>query len=290
MRAMLEPAGAVEHGGEAHHQVGADAQEGTVDGRSRGSRGGRASAGARPASAAAIVPPASIAVSAAVEPGQPGHAQRLVEADDGAAVGDVGGEHDPLRRDAGEELDHVAGGHARGVVERRADARRGGRRTCPGRRPPRGPARAGPPGTGAPAWPARPSPACRGRRGRGRGTPASRATAKMLSAAPSPKPKAWARGMELDPARAAGEAALRLAHGLVGRVEPAVRHDPAAARLRPGQDAVVRAPVRRVPVGVVEGERAGARAGLRLVEHLEQGVRVERLPVLVRAEVRVRRR
>ena len=62
----------------------------------------------------------------------------------------------------------------------------------------------------------------------------------------------------------------------------------AAALGGPREDAVVRPPVRGAAVGVVEGERARPRTGPDLVEGAEQRAGVERLPVLVDTEVRVR--
>src|SRR3954466_14755604 len=102
------------------------------------------------------------------------------------------------------------------------------------------------------------------------GTRASRAQAKIASAAGRPNWNAWARGVELDAARTAAQAALGLPDRVLGRVEAAVRHQPAAALGRPLQHAVGRPAVAGMAVGVVERERAGARRGRDLVERGEQ--------------------
>ena len=93
--------------------------------------------------------------------------------------------------------------------------------------------------------------------------------------------------VELDAARAAGEAALGLADRVLGRVQAAVRDEPPAALGRPLEHAVVRDAVAGVAVGVVEGESARARVGRDLVEGGDERVERERLAVLVEAEMRV---
>ena len=98
------------------------------------------------------------------------------------------------------------------------------------------------------------------------GTPASRASAKIASAAAIAELERLGARVELDPARAAREAALGLADRVLGRVQAAVRDEPAAALARPPEHAVVRDPVAGVAVGVVERERARARVGRDLVE------------------------
>ena len=77
--------------------------------------------------------------------------------------------------------------------------------------------------------------------------------------------------MQLDPARAALEAALGLRNSARVRVEPAERHEPPAGGLRLGDDTVVRL---GVAIRLVHREHDGARVDDR--EPLEQALRRER--------------
>ena len=103
-----------------------------------------------------------------------------------------------------------------------------------------------------------------------------------------PEAEGLRAGMELDTPGATREAPLRLLHRLLGRVEPAVREQPAAGFPSPGEHPVVRDAVGGMALGIVQRERAGARVGSHLVERPQQLVRRQRLAVLVETEVRMR--
>ena len=102
-----------------------------------------------------------------------------------------------------------------------------------------------------------------------------------------PEPEGLRARVQLDAAGSSGQAALRFADRIVGRVQSAVRNDPPAAVGGPRQHAIVGAAIGRAAVRVVKGERARARTARSLVQKADQCLWAERLPILVAAEVRV---
>lgn len=95
-------------------------------------------------------------------------------------------------------------------------------------------------------------------------------------------------GVELDAASSTCETATGFGHRIIGRVEPAIGHDPSLAAGGPREHLVIRPPVGRAAIRVVKRERARARLGADLVQESDQRRRQQPLPVLVGAEVGVR--
>ena len=93
------------------------------------------------------------------------------------------------------------------------------------------------------------------------GTAPSRATAKIASIAAEAEPERLRPRMQLDPPRAAGEAAVRLVHRVICGIQPAERDQPAAALRGPCEHAIVRNAVGRPPFGIVQRKGARARRG-----------------------------
>ena len=102
-----------------------------------------------------------------------------------------------------------------------------------------------------------------------------------------PEPERLRARVELDAAGAAGQAALRFADRVLGRVQSAVGNDPPAAVGAPRQHTIVGAAIARAAVRIVKREGAGPRTRRGLVQKADQRLWAERLPILVGAEVRM---
>ena len=245
------------------------------------SRRGRSSWRQRPAiERGGHRPAGDKAAFACVETREFRHAHRGVEAADGPAVRDVGGEDDPLGGDSCEQLDDIQRREAGRVVEDvrmicepvREHALIGKGGVCQDERHVRKAPRE------IREWihPRHPAAGVdQDRDARIPGDGEDRFGGRI------PEPEGLRARVQLDAAGSSGQAALRFADRIVGRVQSAVRNDPPAAVGGPGQHAIVGATIARAAVRVVKRERARPRTARGLVQKADQRLWAERLPILV---------
>ena len=235
----------------------------------------------------AIVAPTRSARSASSSPAYALIRSAVCKRAERPSVGNVRGEHDPLGRDTGKQLELIEHRERRRVIDDvRVIAQPRGEHPLVGDRRVRehehdvGEAQRE---VGERVHPRHPPPGVdQDRDLRCLGDPPDRLGGRIAEA------KRLRSRVKLDPARSEAEAALRLGHRIVGRVQPAVGIEASPGLLGPAQNPVIGHPVGGRAVGIVQRERAGPRGRGDLVEEREQAGEIERLPVLIPAQMRVR--